>query len=47
MTDTDNLNLKELQRLMLADPENDEVRQEFRRRMSIWMHLEDCLMEEL
>ena len=46
MTDTTNLNLMELQQLMLASPDDEELRELFRKLMARWSHLEDCLMEE-
>ena len=44
--DTTNVNLMELQHLLLAHPDDDELRDLFRRLMANWSHLEDCLMEE-
>ena len=46
MTNTDNLNLEQLQQLMLASPDDDELRELFRKLMARWSHLEDCLAEE-
>ena len=46
MTNTDDLNLIELQRAYLDDPENLDLKDAFLQRVARWLLLEDTLEEE-
>ena len=43
---TADLSLIELQKVSLANPENEELKATFMAMVKDWLHLEDCFMEE-